>query len=75
MGVHSVYIKDNLVVDNVIKFSNGKCEVLTLTIHKWSLSLFVVLQTTQKPILINSRKQSTSVGASSMIFLMTNYWL
>ena len=36
------YIKDNLVVDNVNKFSNGKCEVLTLTIPKLSLSLLVV---------------------------------
>ena len=36
------YIKDNLVVDKVNKFSNGKCEVLTLTIPKLSLSLFVV---------------------------------
>ena len=36
------YIKDNLVVDNVNKFSNGKCEVLALTIPKLSLSLFIL---------------------------------
>ena len=33
------YIKDNLVVDNVNKFSSGKCEVLALTIPKLSLRL------------------------------------
>ena len=36
------YIKDNLVVDNLNKFSNGKCEVLALTIPMLSLSLFIL---------------------------------